>query len=228
MGLHNSLAVPRPALSIPGTAAAVPALRRRRRVLPVLASGAALAFVLVSVTAPLSQNQAAAAVITEQLELGPTQDLAVAGDFSTEVVRDGFGATAKPKPVIPPPAPVVASGKSSGKSAGRAAPAAGSPDPGSAKAIALQMVTARGWGQDQYNCLVSLWQRESGWNVYAMNKSSGAYGIPQSLPGNKMASAGGDWATNPATQISWGLGYITARYSTPCGAWQASETKGWY
>ncbi len=187
----------------------------------MFASFAALAFVLVSVTSPMSQNQAAAAEITAQLDLGPTQQLTVAGDYSTEVVRDGFGATAKPEPVVPV-APKTPTG------GGRAAPVAGTPDPGSAKAIAHDMVLARGWGEDQYSCLVALWNRESGWNAFAMNKSSGAYGIPQALPGTKMASAGADWATNPATQITWGLGYITGRYSTPCGAWQASETKGWY
>lgn len=193
-------------------------MRRRRSTLPLFASFAALAFVLVSVTSPMSQNQAAAAEITAQLQLGPTQAMTVSGTYTNEVVRDGFGATSKPKPVV---VPVAAS-------AGRAAPAAGTPDPGSAKAIAYDMVAARGWGEDQYSCLVALWNRESGWNAFAMNKSSGAYGIPQALPGTKMASAGADWATNPATQITWGLGYIGGRYGTPCGAWQASETKGWY
>jgi hypothetical protein len=90
------------------------------------------------------------------------------------------------------------------------------------------MVTARGWGSSEFDCLVALWNRESHWNVYSLNTSSGAYGIPQALPGNKMASAGADWATNPATQITWGLGYITARYGTPCGAWNHSQAKGWY
>ena len=102
------------------------------------------------------------------------------------------------------------------------------PDPGSAQAIAFDMVAARGWGQDQFNCLVALWSKESGWRVNAHNASSGAYGIPQALPGNKMASAGADWATNPATQITWGLGYIAGRYGTPCGAWDYSVQKGWY
>ena len=90
------------------------------------------------------------------------------------------------------------------------------------------MLAAMGMGDDQYSCLVALWNRESGWNVYANNSSSGAYGIPQALPGSKMASAGADWATNPATQISWGLSYITSRYGNPCGAWAHSETVGWY
>ncbi|QUW20004.1 transglycosylase SLT domain-containing protein [Agrococcus sp. Marseille-Q4369] len=90
------------------------------------------------------------------------------------------------------------------------------------------MVLSRGWGEDQYSCLYSLWQKESNWNVYAQNRSSGAYGIPQSLPGSKMASAGADWQTNPVTQITWGLGYISGRYGTPCGAWAHSQRVGWY
>ena len=90
------------------------------------------------------------------------------------------------------------------------------------------MLAARGWGADQFGCLVSLWDRESGWNVYAQNPSSGAYGIPQALPGSKMSTAGADWQTNAATQIAWGLGYIADRYGSPCGAWSHSESAGWY
>ncbi len=97
-----------------------------------------------------------------------------------------------------------------------------------AQATARGMVAARGWGDDQFSCLVSLWNKESGWNYLAYNKSSGATGIPQALPGSKMASAGADWQTNPATQISWGLGYISGRYGTPCGAWSHSQSVGWY
>lgn len=94
--------------------------------------------------------------------------------------------------------------------------------------IAKQQVSDRGWNEDQFRCLVALWQKESGWNPYAENPSSGAYGIPQSLPGSKMASAGDDWQTNPATQITWGLGYIANRYGDPCGAWGHSQAVGWY
>ena len=86
----------------------------------------------------------------------------------------------------------------------------------------------RGWGSDQFSCLDSLWTRESGWNVQSSNASSGAYGIPQALPGAKMASIADDWQTNAATQIRWGLGYIADRYGTPCGAWAHSQSAGWY
>jgi hypothetical protein len=96
------------------------------------------------------------------------------------------------------------------------------------QALARIMAADRGWGAGQFSCLKSLWTRESGWNYRAMNPSSGAYGIAQALPGSKMASAGSDWRTNPATQIRWGLDYISDRYGTPCGAWGHSESSGWY
>lgn len=85
-----------------------------------------------------------------------------------------------------------------------------------------------GWGKKQYNCLVNLWNRESGWRVNADNPNSSAYGIPQALPGKKMSSAGPNWKTNPHTQIKWGLKYVKGRYHTPCGAWGAFKKKGWY
>jgi len=110
----------------------------------------------------------------------------------------------------------------------RLAPAAGIPDPGSAKAIAYVLVAKKGWSGSEYDCLVSLWDKESHWNVNSHNSSSGAHGIPQALPGSKMASVGADWATNPRTQIIWGLGYVQGRYGTPCKAWAHSEDAGWY
>ena len=97
------------------------------------------------------------------------------------------------------------------------------------RALGQQMAADMyGWSGDQWFCLEALFSRESGWNEYAANSSSGAYGIPQALPGTKMATAGSDWRTSAATQIRWGLGYIAGRYGTPCGAWSHSETKGWY
>jgi hypothetical protein len=85
-----------------------------------------------------------------------------------------------------------------------------------------------GFGIDQFPCLNKLWNKESGWNHKARNTSSGAYGIPQALPGSKMGSVADDWETNPATQIRWGLGYIEGRYGTPCSAWSHSQNTGWY
>lgn len=101
--------------------------------------------------------------------------------------------------------------------------------PSGAQATAQSMMSSKyGWGSDQFQCLVSLWNRESGWNYQSYNSSSGATGIPQALPGSKMASAGSDWATNAATQISWGLSYIAGSYGTPCAAEAHSESSGWY
>ena len=100
--------------------------------------------------------------------------------------------------------------------------------PEGAQAIARSLMGSYGWGDGEFSCLQSLWNRESGWNYQAQNASSGAYGIPQALPGSKMSSVADDWATNPATQITWGLGYIQGRYGTPCSAWAHSESVGWY
>lgn len=98
------------------------------------------------------------------------------------------------------------------------------------QAIGHEMMLAAGYGEDQWPCLYSLWMRESGWRVNAGNPTSGAYGIPQSLPASKMATFGADYATNARTQIAWGLSYIKGRYGTPCGAWSAfnSRSPSWY
>lgn len=141
-----------------------------------------------------------------------------------ELQRDGYSVEYTP----PPPPPVVEEKKETTTTKSSYTAPNITPDPGSAQAEAWNQVQARGWGQEEFNCLVALWKRESGWRVNALNSDSGAYGIPQSLPGNKMASAGSDWETNPATQIKWGLGYISGRYGTPCGAWGHSNSVGWY
>jgi hypothetical protein len=83
-------------------------------------------------------------------------------------------------------------------------------------------------GDKQFSCLDKLWHRESAWRWNAHNKSSGAYGIPQALPGSKMKSAGSDWKTNPITQVKWGLRYIDRRYGSPCGAWSHFKAHHWY
>ena len=108
----------------------------------------------------------------------------------------------------------------------QAAPAAAAPS-GSAQQIAAAMLGSFGWSSSQFSCLDPLWQRESGWSVTAANPD-GAYGIPQALPGAKMASAGPDWQTDAATQIRWGLEYIKSMYGSPCGAWDHELATGWY
>lgn len=96
------------------------------------------------------------------------------------------------------------------------------------KQYAHDLVLSYGWTENDYECLVKLWNRESGWRPNAVNKSSGACGIPQALPCKKMSSEGSDYATNGKTQIRWGLKYIKNRYGSPSKAWAHSQQKGWY
>lgn len=98
-------------------------------------------------------------------------------------------------------------------------------NPSEAAQLGHKMMLAYGFSEDQWPCLYNLWMRESGWRTTAGNPSSGAYGIPQALPGSKM---GPGWQTDATVQIQWGLGYIKGRYGTPCGAWAAFQSKGWY
>jgi hypothetical protein len=99
---------------------------------------------------------------------------------------------------------------------------------GTPQQIAQAMLGQFGWSSNQFSCLDPLWEEESGWNVYAENPGSGAYGIPQALPGSRMASAGPDWESSAYTQIKWGLEYIQGSYGSPCGAWAHEEADGWY
>jgi hypothetical protein len=94
--------------------------------------------------------------------------------------------------------------------------------------IAGSLMPAYHWTSWQFHYLNLLWMRESGWNRFAYNHSSGAYGIPQAMPGDKMAAAGPDWRTSARTQIIWGMGYIRSRYGDPWNAWQHELRYGWY
>lgn len=172
--------------------------------LPVFASVTTLAFVLVTAIPPTPSAEAEA-----QAPGSSTggQSIIVAGERDASDGRGDYTVTDPPKAT---------------------APASGIPDPGTAQDIAYRMVLDYGWNGSEFDCLVALWNRESHWNVYAENPTSHAYGIPQALPGDKMATVADDWRTNPTTQITWGLGYISGRYGTPCGAWDHSERKGWY
>ncbi len=138
-----------------------------------------------------------------------------------------FKVVGSPKvATVPPPVtPATDSGTSSGGGAPTVPTAP--PDPGTAQSIAYKMLASFGFSTDQFGCLNNIWTRESGW-VYNAENASGAYGIPQALPGSKMASAGADWMTNPATQIKWGLGYIKSVYGSPCNAWVFWQAHSWY
>ena len=94
--------------------------------------------------------------------------------------------------------------------------------------FARKLLDSKGLPASEFVCLANLWYKESKWNYRAENVASGAYGIPQALPGSKMESVGADWRDNPETQIKWGLQYIESTYRTPCAAWNQSEREGWY
>ena len=128
----------------------------------------------------------------------------------------------------------VAKRQAQEQAASRSEPRTSYPVPKSCKeysgnrAIGCALLLEAGFGLAQMPCLEKLWSRESGWNPKATNDTSGAYGIPQALPGDKMAKYGSDCRTNPVPQIKWGLNYIKNRYGDPCGAWSFFQANNWY
>ncbi|MGV1035112.1 MAG: lytic transglycosylase domain-containing protein [Microbacteriaceae bacterium] len=188
------------------------ALAVRKSATVVFSFIAASAFILVNLSSPYSTDMATAAN-NDRFGGAVSQGLTTNGEYAVSVGGEAYVSAKKS----------TISSSAGGSSLGVVVP-----DPGSAQAIAHDMVIARGWGEGEFSCLVELWAHESGWRVNAGNAVTGAYGIPQALPGSKMASVADDWATNPATQITWGLGYVSGRYGTPCGAWGAFQDKGWY
>jgi hypothetical protein len=142
-------------------------------------------------------------------------------------------STASPSPTAASPSPTRAAPPPTRKAtptraATKAATPSGCTQYSGNQLVACQLLPSFGFSTSEMSALVPMWDRESGWNVSAENPSSGAYGIPQALPGNKMASVASDWQTNAATQIKWGLGYIKDRYGTPSDAWAFWQANGWY
>ena len=195
-----------------------------------------------------------AVAIPAAVVAGITTSGASAGDSASLLAKAGPQPSARPTTVVHPDRGIRLAGVARGevaslgatrfrarRAAARAAaaatpapspssqaPAPSAPAPsGNPQQIAEAMLGSYGWSSSEFGCLVSLWNAESGWDVYASNPS-GAYGIPQALPGSKMASAGPDWQSNAATQIRWGLGYIKSLYGSPCGAWSHERATGWY
>ena len=175
-----------------------------------------------SVTDPLGAAMAQVSAGKPGVALEQERQQVILQDAATQA----FSVTSAPRiSTVPPPVSSDSSGTGTG---GTTIVAAGPPpDPSSAQGIAYNMLASFGFSTDQYGCLNDIWSRESGWRYNAEN-ASGAYGIPQALPGSKMASAGADWQTDPTTQIKWGLGYIKNVYGTPCNAWAHEEDDGWY
>lgn len=223
------------------TRAAVPAVvrdrRRARAIVPAAATLAvgALAVTLFAATPQTSSNDAEAQSYDlvalananqQSYQVSLVSGVEGAGTSGPTVNRDGEVTVTVE---TPEPEPVTTSGGGGGGGGNTYNYEHIDYDPASLKGQAEAMMASQyGWGADQMACLDRLWTRESGWNPNAYNSSSGATGIPQALPGSKMASHGADWATNPITQISWGLSYINDRYGSPCAAWASSESRGWY
>ena len=157
------------------------------------------------------------------------QNLIVMNAAASALTIASKPATVSPSQVMASQsAAAQASDNSSSNSGGVTEVSAPAPDPGTAQSIGYNLLPAFGFSQKtQWGCLLDLWNRESGW-IYDAENASGAYGIPQALPGDKMASAGADWETDPTTQIKWGLGYITQVYGTPCAAWNFELANNYY
>ena len=182
----------------------------RPNLIPVWGFVFVVGWVLVTVVDPYSGTLTSAQASMLEISTNESQDLSISGTQTISFARGGYE---------------VITGKSASKLFVQLAQ---TPDVGTSQAYAFDYIRRFSWGYDQYSCLVTLWNRESNWRVNAANASSGAYGIPQSLPGSKMASEGMDWLTNPETQIRWGSKYIKARYGSACGALVHSNNFGWY
>ena len=220
--------------------AALTAARRKRAIGAVVAGCAASGLVLAGVV----QLAGAPAPTAAAVELPSVAELAAAQpqtyqaslvDAASGVRDEQVSLELEPEPT-PEPAPAAASSESSSDSGGSSSgsnapsyPTGGTYTGESPQAIAQNLLASRGMA-DQWGCFEAIIGQESGWNPYAENPYSGAYGIPQALPGSKMASHGADWATNPATQIAWALDYMNGRYGSPCGAYDFKFTQGngWY
>jgi hypothetical protein len=208
-------------------------IRRVGIVFPV-AVFAAVAVIGVAVGAEVFAPGSGGFNIVQAVEAVPgSHTMALLEDEREQLIAMTAAArtlTVERQPVLASPAEVASANPNSGGTGGGGVVYVPStpPDPNTAQAIAYNMMGSFGFPPGTYfGCLVDLWNRESGW-VYDAENASGAYGIPQALPGSKMASAGPDWQTDPATQIRWGLGYIKGIYGNPCNAWGFEEANGYY
>ena len=204
-------------------------LRLRRAVtgvaLAVVAAGAGGVAATLPPEQPASTGTDRAAAVLAAAEQQKTDDLGAA-EVTRQVTRRVAGASrsATRAATVPVKREVLTrASRSGGQVAGREDLRSADP-----RSTARAMLPQFGFGSDQFSCLDALWEKESGWDPYADNATSSAYGIPQALPGSKMATAGADWADNPATQIRWGLGYIRDTYGSPCAAWGHSQANNWY
>ncbi|MBV9095916.1 MAG: lytic transglycosylase domain-containing protein [Streptosporangiaceae bacterium] len=214
-------------------------IRRVGIVFPV-AVAAVIMIIAVAVGAALLAPGSGAFNAAEAIEAVPgSRTMALLDSERDQLVRMTAAVrtlTVVAEPKLASPAQVAAANPgtsantvSTGSNPGAAFVPSTPPDPNTAQSIAYNMMASFGFSPSNYfGCLLDLWNRESSWVYDAVNPFSGAYGIPQALPGSKMASAGADWQTDPATQIRWGLGYIKEVYGDPCGAWGFELRNGYY
>jgi hypothetical protein len=202
---------------------------------------ATIAIIVVAVGARVLAPRTGAFSAVQAIEMVPgSRTMAALDAERTQLIAMTAAArtlTVVAKPKLASPAEVAAADTSTGTGTGTGTGSSGGgviyvtstpPNPNTAQSIAYNMMASFGFDPKTYfGCLLDIWNRESGW-VYDAENPSGAYGIPQALPGSKMATAGADWQTNPATQIKWGLGYIKAIYGNPCSAWAFEEANGYY
>jgi len=207
--------------------------RRAGLIPPALGIAAVLVAIVYLASYVTTANGSGAASIFGAIDgLGHTGSVAaLEQERMTIIEMDAAAKTLTPDsmPVTADPAVLQQQIAESEESGGTAIAAEPPADPTAAQQDAENMLASYGWNNTtQWTCLYNLWQRESTWNVYADNLSSGAYGIPQSLPASKMAMFGSDYLTDPVTQIKWGLWYINGTYGTPCNAWQNEVIYGAY
>ena len=209
--------------------------RRRAGIIPfALGLGAVLVSIVYLASYMTTANGSGAASMFGAIDgLGHSGSVAALEQERTTIVEMNAAAkTLMPvsEPVTANPAMLQQQIAESEETGGTGLTAVPPPaDPTAAQLDAKNMLASYGWDNTtQWTCLYNLWERESTWDVYADNTSSGAYGIPQSLPGDKMAMFGSDWQTDPVTQIEWGLYYINTTYGTPCNAWQSELTYNAY
>lgn len=183
-------------------------------------------------------SQAAGQAINAQ-DMSRSSDSRAASHSATPSATATPSASASAKPSATPvpsqaaaPAPAAIAPQAAAPAAPAAPASPAAPvaldDPSGAQAYAASLLPSYGWGQGEMSALITLWNKESDWRTTATNASSGAYGIGQSLPGEKMASEGADWQTNYQTQIRWGLNYIKERYGSPSAAWSFHLANNWY
>jgi hypothetical protein len=210
-------------------------LLRRTGIIPPAIGIAVLLVAIVYLASYLttSNGSGAASMFGTIDGLGHSGSVAALEQERTTIIEMNAAAktlTLDSKPVTADPTTLLSQTTQSEETGGTGLTAAPPPaDPTVAQADAKSLLGTYGWDNNtQWTCLYNLWERESTWNVYADNTSSGAYGIPQADPGSKMATFGSDYLTDPVTQIKWGLYYINSTYGSPCAAWQNEVDYGSY